>query len=311
MELQKKRKKKKKLYTIAERQNFLLTAVTAMLLVAALVATLVFMGQYGFSFTAFLKGDDGKQQVNATYQEVNPNLIDKSNFLVIGESDGSTYMRYYALIQVNLESGTLGVCSLPTTLSLGNQSLTDVYRKSGGTGAKEALATYLGIRIDRYMGIKDSDFKKLVSRLGKPTYTFAERIKFSTSGEDAYAVRIKPGEQELDGGQILKLFRYSGEEQKDFKLQNELLAAGIDAVLTEENYKKSETLFNTMINYMDTDMVINDYTAKREALEALCNPSYSLSSQLITTEGTYDANGGFTMSSDMLQAVKTQFYKER
>lgn len=308
---QQKRKKKKRLYTVAERQNYILIAVTAFLVIAALVVSLVFLGQYGFNFYAFLKGDDGKQDIPAGYEEMNRDLVDKSNFLVIGKSDSGNYMRYYMLIQANLESGTLSVCSLPTTLSIGNETLTSVFEKSGGEAAKEALATYLGIRIDRYMAIRDSNFKKIISRLGGPTYTFADKIKFSTSGEDAYAVRIRPGEQTLNGDQMLKLFRYSGENLKDFKLQNELVASAINAALTEENFEKSESLFNSMINYMDTDMVINDYTAKKEALEVLCTPGYSLTTQLIPTEGSYDENGLFTMSNDMIQSIKTQFYKER
>lgn len=311
MEQPNKQKRKKKFYTIAERQNYVLIAVTALLVVAALVTSITFIGQYGFSFLAFLKGDDGKKEVTSSYQDFDHNLVDKNNFLVIGESDSGGFMRYYCLIQINMEAGTLGICSLPTTLSIGNQMLTEVYKKSGGQAAKEALATYLGIRVDRYLVIKDSSFKKLVSKLGGPTYSFADRIKFSTSGEDAYAVRIKAGEQTLSGDQMLKLFRYSGEHLKDFKLQNELLAAGIGAVLDADNYAKSEALFNYMINYIDTDIAIGDYTNKKEVLEVLCTPGYSLSNQLVATDGTYDTNGAFTMGSDMLQAVKTQFYKER
>lgn len=311
MEQQKKRKKKKRFFTIAERQNYILTGVTCLLVGAALVTTLVFLGQYQFSFLAFLKGDDGRQTASVGYQEPPEEMVDKTNILVIGQSDDADYMRYYMLIQVNMEMGTLGICSLPTQVSLGNTMLTDVFRKSGGTAAKDALASYLGIRIDRYVAIEDSNFKKVISKLGQTTYSFADKIKFSTSGADAYAVRIQPGEQDLNGEQLLKLFRYSGEELKDFKLQNELVAAGINGILNEENFVKSETLFNAFINYVDTDVIVADYTEKKDVLEALCTPGYSLSSQIIPTDGIYDNNGVFTMSSDMLQGVKTQFYKER
>lgn len=308
---QKKNQKKKRYFTVAERQNYILAALTSLLVIAALVTSLIFMGQYGFSFLAFLKGNDGKQELPSGHQALEHTLVDKSNILVIGESDGGTYLRYYMLLQVNMEAGTLGISSLPTTVSIGGSTLSAVYDKSGGTAAKDALAAYLGIRIDRYMVLKDSGFKKIITKLGGPSYSFADKIKFSTSGEDAYAVRIKPGEQTLNGDQMLKLFRYSGEHLKDFKLQNELIAAGINGILTEKNFGKSEALFNYMINYADTDIVIGDYTNKKEALEVLCTPGYSLSSQMIPTEGNYDENGVFTMSGDMLQAMKTQFYKER
>lgn len=311
MEEQKKKRRSKRFYTIAEIQNYILIGVASLLVIGAIASSLFFLGQYKFSFLAFLKGEDGKQQISTSYQDTEHNLVDKSNLLIIGQADGSGPVRYYTLIQVNMEMGTLGICSLPTTIKMGEQSLTAVFQKSGGAGAKEALATYLGIRIDRYMTIKDSNYKKIISKLGEPTYSFAEKIKFSTSGEDAFALRIPAGEQELDGGQLLKLFRYSGEHLKDFKLQNELIAAAINGLLNEENYLKSEALFNALINYMDTDVVIADYTDKKEALEVLCTPGYSLSSQFIPTEGTYGSDGSFVMGGDMLQAVKTQYYKER
>lgn len=304
------KKKKKRIRSVAEKQKYILMAITSFLVVIAIGITTAFLAQSNFSFLAFLKGSSTTLPATGVEQNIEHQFVDKSNFLIIGVSDTEEYQRYFALIQVNMEMNTLSVTSLPVTTSFAGKSITALYKEGGGGAVKNSLATALGIQIDRYLTIKDSSFKKINNKLGVPTYTFAQDIKFSTSGDDAYAVRVKKGEQKLTGEQMLKIFRYSGEEAKDFKLQNELFAVAIQTLLNQDNFDKSESLFKSLMNYVDTDVVAGDYTEKKEVLEVLCNPVYSLTSQFIATDGVWGTDGAFTMSSDMLQRIKTQYYKE-
>lgn len=303
-----KRKKRKKRLSVAQRQNKILVFMTTALVLLT-VAVFVYVGVgANFSMQEFLMPNQTTLPSNGVISPTEK-YIDKTNFLIIGTSDDKKTLRYFIVVKTDMETGTQTICSLPTDAKIGEGTLSTLFVASGSDAVANSLMDAYGIYIDKYITIKDSNFKKLVQKTGNVIYSFADDIKFSTSGDDAYSLRIKQGEQKLNGETILKLFRYSGENIKDFKLQNEIVASSINQILSPKTFDSIEQLFKSAINLVETDITVKDFTEKLGALQYACNENFDFSTQIVQIEGTATDNG-FEVSEKMSADMKKMFYKE-
>lgn len=300
-------KKKTRRLSVAQRQNNILVMLTCAI-VFLTVAVFVYIGvDSNFSMREFLLPNQ-TTQTDDSANTSKEKYIDKTNFLIIGTSDDKSILRYFIVVKTDLETSTQTICSLPVNTKMGEGTLSTVFKESGSE-AVAALMDYYGIYIDKYIAIKDGNFKKLIQKTGNVIYSFPDNIKFSTSGEDAYSLRVKQGEQKLNGETILKIFRYSGEKQKDYKLQNEIVATSISQLLTPETFEKSEKLFKSAMNLVETNISVKDFTDKHGALQYVCSPDFDFNTQTISVEGS-EADGGFVVTEQSNAQLRALFYKE-
>lgn len=301
-------RKKKRRISVAQRQHNILVSLTCAI-VFLTVAVLVYVGvDSNFSMREFLLPNQTTQPSDSGTAP-SEKFIDKTNFLIIGTSDDKSILRYFIVVKTDLENSTQTICSLPVNTKVGEGTLSTVFKESGSDAAASALLDAYGIYIDKYITIKDSNFKKLIQKTGNVIYSFPDNIKFSTSGEDAYSLRVKQGEQKLNGDTILKIFRYSGENLKDFKLQNEIVATSVNQLMTPETYEKSEQLFRSAINLVETNISVKDFTDKLSALQYVCSPEFDFNTQIVSVDGG-ENEGSFVVSEQTNAQLRALYYKE-
>lgn len=302
-----KRKRRKARMTVAQKQDIILKSVTAALVCLALVVSLVFAIQADLSLDKFLRPEKATQQE----QEVDfGEMTDKSTFLIIGSSDKTKAARFFSLIQVDLETSEISIAALPTSLAMGASTIKDTFASDGAAVVCEQLVAEYGVYPDKYIVLTDSGYKKVVQKLGKTSFTFASDIKYSSDGEDSFSVRIKAGEQELDGASMMALMRYCNEHAKDYRLQNEVMAAAVNQTINQDNVKKGDKLFTSVINYIETDITVSDFNDKKRSLEYMASASFTPSTRLVNITGE-ETNGVFKVDEQSAKDLKTIYYKEQ
>lgn len=307
MHNRRKRKKTNKF----RKENQLLTIMTVSVSVFAIIFLLFIFAKNDFNIRTMIPDESNSTSTSDNNIESVefPELQGKASALLMAVSASGDYQRFCALIQIDLDNKNYEICSFPVNTVISGKTVGAIYSESGPSGVRDAFSSLLEIPIDRYICVTEPNFKKFVSYLGNVQYTFPDHIKYSGSGEDFFSLRIKSGEQTLTGDQMIKLCRYSGEIQKDFKLQNELLLEMIAQGMSEENYADGELLFKKLVNVVKTDMTVSDFTNNVESLSVLTDDNYTMNLVTVETDGNY-SEAGFEISGKMKKNIQKTFEQD-
>lgn len=208
--------------------------------------------------------------------------------LAIGCRERGDPAAAFALIRLDAPGRKIYVSALPpetlATVNIKTDTLTGFYDYGGAQMAEEAVQNAYGVYINRYVRVSMSAFCTLFDLLGgvefAPPYDAAFRVQENLSPPSA-------GKQLLDGKRAYELFAAPGTDELDqVHLQTQILGAFIDQHLTSRAVKASESLFDAMINRVDTDVTRYDYSFRVEALEAAASSQDKVKEVLVQGENT-------------------------
>lgn len=287
----------------SNEQKILITALIFILTFTIIFVTFLAI-KYDFSAKKFFAPDDLEiTQLSQEEEEPLPEVSGKNNFIILVHSDEN--LLFTALVQTDLDNIAYKVCLLKADTVCDGSSLEKIYSQSTVQNVKTAVENLLGTEFDYYISMDSGKFADFFYSMGEFSYPVLSEIKFKSKNKAVdYSVRLKEGEQNLSGAQVVNLIRYYLEEKNNTSAANDLILNSLLQQINSESLEKSEELFKLFITSADTNITVRDFSLAGDGMIVLSDDR--------TGAGTYSAvaeyDGG-SISSESLQKIKGYFIK--
>lgn len=218
--------------------------------------------------------EDTSQESSGTSGNALKNALkmpERTNFMLIGVDKAGTLTDTMMVGCYVSKTGQVNLLSVPrdTRVVVDNsiRKLNSVngYYGGGQKGIHQLISKVedmLSIKIDYYVKVDTSAFKKIVDDLGGIDYDVPVRMHYSDPTQDLY-INLQPGMQHLNGEQAEGLVRFrSGYKNADMgrmPVQRDFLKQLITQILQKDNIMNNlSSYIETFIKYVDTDFGIAD-----------------------------------------------------
>lgn len=276
-------------------------------LVCIVVFTSIFLLAFGikydFSVKKFFKPDNVKVEVDVPLEEL-PDVEGKTNFLFILSNDETEEMYYSTIIQVDLDTISYKASTLDPNTVVDDKKLQDYYSLGGAGNVVNAVSKLFGTEIDYYIDEDLNSFKKMFDSMGKIRYTVTNDIKYKDTSYYGYNLKIKNGEQTIDGETVEKLTRYFVNKAHNYEEASNVFLNSISQQLNSENYAKKEKLFSTFIDCSKTNISVKNFTENINALKVLTSDTTGVNVYSVSPK--YE---GSKVTSSSINEIKGYFAK--
>ena len=201
-----------------------------------------------------------------------PEISGHATFLLAcGADDGQT-LHMVALVGADMDEQLFSVYTLDPSMQVKagsrNLSLQEHYQLGGIGELQLAVEDATGVKADRYIYAAEKGFKAVLRALGNGVaLDVASEIDYR--GED-FTLRLQPGEQTLNADTLLKWIKYTGGGRAaQLERQSQMLCAALDQLINVENVRDADSLFKEIVNQVESDISMLDYTEHRVYLEVL------------------------------------------
>ncbi len=265
--------KNKKLKFVTEekkkgnKSRAIIAIFVCFILLFATVSIIYFLKSYDYDLSKVLAGEKTTEKgEEGESHKTTAKLKGKATFMLAGCSTNKDELYFVSLIRVDVKEMKTDVCCIPTDAIVNGGTIEQSFVSGGAGNLAQATSKYAQTKIDRYVVVDEKNFKKAISYLGNYSLTLQERIAYN-GGE--YALNLVKGKQTLTGDKLMHYIRYQ-EIQGGAYLNSQARIIGdmMDQMINEINYDKGEELFNKLINIVDSDISIVDYTKYQEYLKA-------------------------------------------
>ena len=272
-----------------------------------LIFTAVFLAfiafKYDFSAKNFFKPDN-MNIVEEIDEEILPEVSGKQNYLFITHNSQTDEMYFASLIQVDMDAVAYKICTLDKNTRVNEKTIEEIYLNSGDAGLMNILSDYFGINIDYYINESTENYSDMFSLLGKVNYIVGADVKYKDTSRYGFNIKIKEGEQNLDGDKAIKLIRYYLEKEKNYSAVNEILLNSLSQQINKENFDKRERLFHTFIEKSSTNITVKNFTQSVDNMKVLSSETTGVN--VYNVEVGYD---GFTVGDESLSNIRAYFSK--
>lgn len=253
-----------------EKQKQKIGSTAIPFLLTVLISLIIIGGAALFIFNKLDKDKNSSEPDSIDKIEYyTPTAEDSSNLLLILDTkDGASPITFMVLrIDPEMKRYVCIPIASTSVIDYGGEimSLTEHYKNGGVIGTKNSLESLLGITIDRYIKMDGGGFQKFCDILGGVQIYVPSDIKDMESGE-----------QYLAAAQIQKLVTYR--EYKNGEQQRMIMVGTIvSSMLNQANGERIaaglDNSFTTIINMVESDISLIDYSEKSEALKYLLKNS--------------------------------------
>ena len=264
----------------------------------------IFIGfKYDFSAKKFFTPDDLKV-VAVENDDVLPQVSGKKNYLFIMNNEDTNEMYFCTVIQVDLDTLSYKAATIKNDTQIEGKKLSEIYANAGGAGVQTNLNAYLGINIDYYVDESVNNFSDWFDSLGKVNYTLIDDVRYKDTSRYGFNIKLKSGEQVLDGDKASKLLRYFAGEGDNISAVNDIFLAALSQQINAENYDQREKLFNVFIEKSETNFTVKDFTESVDGLKVLSDDTTGVN---VYNVNTSCESGKLTEQS--LSDIKAYFAK--
>ncbi|MEG0979949.1 MAG: LCP family protein, partial [Oscillospiraceae bacterium] len=252
-----------------KRNKIILLTFTIFIIILGTASTLYFLNEYDYDLSkAFGKAEE------TTLPGEEPTTPVKSKgssvFLLAGTSTQKDQLYFAALVKIDLKKMQVSVNCMPkdtiVQTSHGSATLEQHFVAGGAVKLTEAAKQYSQAKIDRYVVVGEKNFKQAIKYLGNYSLELNEKIVYN--GGD-YSLNLVKGKQTLTGDKLLHYIRYQEKQGGAYlNAQSSIICDMIDQMVNENNLDEGEELFNKLINVVDSDISIVDYTKNLNYLKA-------------------------------------------
>lgn len=232
-----------------------------------------------------------------------PEVSGKRNYITLVHKDNE--LLFAALIQVDMDNISYKTAMLKASTEIDGNNLNEIYKSSGAENVKKAIDTYIGTAFDYYISMESSDFEEFFNELGSINYPILNDIKHRESdGPVSYTLKIKSGEQSIDGKHFVNLIRYYLDAENSSSQASELMLAGLSQQLNGESLSNSEKLFRNFVSLSDTNISVRDFSLAGDRLSVIGND--------LVAKGVYNAQASYDgnkLTDDSLKKIKGYFVK--
>lgn len=245
-----------------------LISILAFIIVFTAVFVIFIGFKYDFSAKKFFTPNDLKI-VEVENDDVLPQVSGKKNYLFIMNNENTNEMYFCTVIQVDLDTLSYKAATIKNDTQIEGKKLSEIYANAGGAGVQTNLNAYLGINIDYYVDESVNNFSDWFDSLGKVNYTLIDDVRYKDTSRYGFNIKLKSGEQVLDGDKASKLLRYFAGEGDNILAVNDIFLAALSQQINAENYEQREKLFNVFIEKSETNFTVKDFTESVDGLKVL------------------------------------------
>lgn len=283
-------------------QKVLLLSLTGIVVFTA-VFLLIIGIKYDFSADKFFKPENMKNQVVEQLEEL-PEVQGKSNFLFVLSNEDTEDMYFCSVIQVDLDTISYKSCTLDANTTFEGKKLSEVYKAGGAGNVMNAVNQNLGINIDYYIDQNINNFSKMFDSMGKIKYNVLKDVKYKDTSFYGFNIKVKAGEQNVDGDMASKLMRYYVAEEQNYEAVNEILLTAISQHLNPQTYDKKEKIFSTFIECSKTNISVKNFTENINGIKVLSSETTGVNVYNVNSQ--YDGNN---LTSSSIAEIKGYFTK--
>ncbi|MCR4564312.1 MAG: LCP family protein [Clostridiales bacterium] len=264
LQFDKEKRKRKKTYAT------FITAFLCFSLVLAAVSFLILLKKYNFRLSNIVD-----RKTTATTEETSTegetylqNYTGNANILVLCENSDNK-LGFFGVLNFNMDAKQISVTSFENDVNLKydgkSGTFSDIYSTGGALGLSQAVEKCCGIKIDRFIDVTETNFKRVISYLGDAEIYSDEKINFK--GGD-YVLILEEGEQSATGETVLSYFKYL-----DAKGRSVLTAELLDYYMNSGKLKANQETFDSVINLFNTNISVKDYNDVSDTFNAFLNDS--------------------------------------
>lgn len=271
--------------------------------VAFTAVFLVIVGiKYDFSIKNFFAPANLVTQENNEIVNL-PDVSGKTNFLFIMNNSNTDEMYCCTIIQVDMDSISYKACTLDSNTYSDGKSLSAIYSLGGAGNVVNAVNSLLSIEIDLYIDESVNEYKKMFDAFGSIDYLILSDIKYKDTSEYGFNIKLKEGNQIVNGDTVSKLIRYYLTE-KNYDIVNEIMLTALSQQINPENYEKKEKLFSSLIELSKTNITITDFTRSENNLKVLSSETTGVN--VYSVVPVYEGN---KLTSESADNIKGYFAK--
>ena len=257
--------------------------IAAAAVIFGLLSFLVILAANGFDFSLAL----GKRQTVLPQEEettaedgaadvsVLQDLSDAVNFLAICYQEKE--LTFCTVISVLPAQASIRVKPVSPDFILeteaGKYRLSDLFRRGSIKDIAEGFSAK-SIPIARYVTVTEDDFISVLQRLGPVNIRLEQTYDFS---DGAVRYTYSPGEASMSAEAVMSFMKYAAAGDDLLRLQARTVADVIRTHFTAENAEKGEDFFAELINFVNTDITVFDYTPAAGAIKALAATGVTIS----------------------------------
>lgn len=230
---------------------------TAIVLLVALLSGIVIWKETG----AGKKKDTGFESTNMKH----------SISILIGGTDNDGDLVFLSRLTLNTRNGTGRLTGISPRSRYERQTFNEILGgEEADSRSREALVKAVDERyhehFDRYIFVSEENIGRIMLKLGYYDLNLSKEIQYVS---DNQTLHLMPGEHSLNGSEFYNYLKYvAGDHSIDeTDAETAVIADWLNQELTPENYAKSQTLYENLVNAVDTDIAINDFVRYMAFLE--------------------------------------------
>lgn len=242
------------------------------------------------------------QEEKEQYQ-YQPSASDTLTMIIVGMADNIP--QDFLLIRYNPQYGQIPLALLPPDTLAEGKTLREIYAKEGAEALKRATASLFGIIVDRYAVLSGDIFMKLASKIGSVVYELPYEIVYSREGSP---IHFSAGKQQLDGQDLLDLFRvptFKQKSQEKSRLLGNIIAEAINQNMSAASEKRASSVFKLAVNAVRTDVTSTDFELRRESAAFLAGMDARFAGNLPVQGEWQDEK--FVLSEEFISQVRQYF----
>lgn len=282
----------------SDLEQKILLCLLAFIILFTVVFLLVFGIKYNFSAKEFFAPDNLETEQEDVADQL-PAVSGKTDLLFVISNKNTNEMLLCAIFQADMDTVSYKACTLSPNTETDSGSLAEIYNSSGASGVVNSVNKLIGIDIDYYIDESYDDYKKMFDSMGSVNYTVLDDVKYKDTDKYGYNIKIKAGDQKLDGDNAEKLLRYYVTQENNFSAANDILLAAASQHINDTNFENRESLFSKMIELSNTNITVKDFTDNLNNLKVLSSSTTGVS--VYSAVAQYDGNALTSSSiSDIL-----------
>lgn len=232
------------------------------------ISCLAILSKYDFDIKSAVGGDT-QTETSVAETTTRAEISEKDGTLLMWCADSAREnLRFLWLCSFSVPENEIVLYSLdPKTVVMTDgisRTLEGCYAASGITELIKAVENFADVKIDRYIGATDSEFKTMINYFGGFEINVPEQTEYRS---EEFNLMLIKGKQNIKGDTMFRYMRYlatKGTEGR--KQQSEVLMQIMSSVLNSKNADRMSNIYSKLSNNLNTDITIVDFSQNEQAL---------------------------------------------
>ncbi len=232
------------------------------------LSVLVLLRYYDFDLSSMVTPEQVSEDSSQTsaVPELEP-VSGVDYFLLYCTSDSGDVLNFTAVLKADLNNLKLTVLALASsqeaTVDGKAATLAEHLALGGAQRLTSAIESLCGVKIKHCVASKNVGFRKAVNVMGGLTVDVPQSIDWRTN---ELTVIIREGEQQMNGDTLLKYMLYNSARPG---VQADIICKMLDSYIVPGNTDLAPTYFEKVVNHVETDISVLDFSAMLPPLRAL------------------------------------------